>query len=113
MLRITSAEWTPSLRASAQATSTAGSPSVTRLAQRLREDGLAVYGFGERRTPEAFRIACPHFICVKNFIEAAGPAPTTGDPKVSVSVAAERHRKKDPRARLSSAAAASASPRSA
>ena len=29
----------------------------TRLAQRLREDGLAVYGFGERKTPEAFRKA--------------------------------------------------------
>ncbi len=26
---------------------------VTRLAQRLREDGLVVYGFGERKTPEA------------------------------------------------------------
>ena len=30
----------------------------TRLAQRLREDGLVVYGFGERKTPEAFRSAC-------------------------------------------------------
>ena len=29
----------------------------TRLAQRLREDGLTVYGFGERKTPEAFRNA--------------------------------------------------------
>ena len=33
----------------------------TRLAQRLREDGLVVYGFGERKTPEAFRNACNQF----------------------------------------------------
>jgi uncharacterized LabA/DUF88 family protein len=66
----------------------------TRLAQRLREDGLAVYGFGERKTPEAFRIACTRFIYVENLIEAAGPAPAIGD--LGVSVAPERHRKKDP-----------------
>ncbi|MCY4548490.1 MAG: NYN domain-containing protein, partial [Defluviicoccus sp.] len=41
----------------------------TRLAQRLREDGLAVYGFGERKTPEAFRNACNRFIYVENLIE--------------------------------------------
>ena len=33
----------------------------TRLAQRLREDGLAVYGFGESKTPERFRAACHRF----------------------------------------------------
>ena len=42
----------------------------TRLAQRLREDGLAVYGFGERKTPEAFRNACNRFIYVENLVEA-------------------------------------------
>ena len=42
----------------------------TRLAQRLREDGLMVYGFGERKTPEAFRSACNRFIYVDNLIEA-------------------------------------------
>ena len=41
----------------------------TRLAQRLREDGLVVYGFGERKTPEAFRSACNRFIYVDNLIE--------------------------------------------
>ena len=44
----------------------------TRVAQRLREDGLAVYGFGERKTPEAFRNACHRFIYVENLVEA-GP----------------------------------------
>ncbi len=34
----------------------------TRLAQRLREEGLIVYGFGERKTPEAFVAACDKFV---------------------------------------------------
>lgn len=34
----------------------------TGLALRIREEGLAVYGFGERKTPEAFRNACHKFI---------------------------------------------------
>jgi hypothetical protein len=29
---------------------------------RLREEGLEVYGFGEKKTPEAFRNACHRFI---------------------------------------------------
>ena len=41
----------------------------TRLAQRLREDGLVVYGFGERKTPEAFRNACNRFIYAENLVE--------------------------------------------
>ena len=43
----------------------------TRLAQRLREDGLQVFGFGERKTPEAFRNACNRFIYVENLIAAS------------------------------------------
>lgn len=46
----------------------------TRLAQRLREDGLVVYGFGERKTPEAFRNACSRFIYVENLVEPAAAA---------------------------------------
>ncbi|HET9049928.1 MAG TPA: NYN domain-containing protein [Chiayiivirga sp.] len=34
----------------------------TRLASRIRESGLTVYGFGERKTPEPFRTACDKFI---------------------------------------------------
>ncbi|MDR3042713.1 MAG: NYN domain-containing protein [Desulfovibrio sp.] len=34
----------------------------TRLAARLREEGLVVYGFGEQKTPEAFVRACTRFI---------------------------------------------------
>jgi uncharacterized LabA/DUF88 family protein len=34
----------------------------TRLASRIREFGLVVYGFGEKKTPEAFVRACDKFI---------------------------------------------------
>jgi uncharacterized LabA/DUF88 family protein len=34
----------------------------TRLASRIRESGLLVYGFGERKTPSAFVSACDKFI---------------------------------------------------
>ncbi len=34
----------------------------TALARRLREEGLVVYGFGEKKTPEAFVAACDKFI---------------------------------------------------
>jgi len=33
----------------------------TRLASRIREEGVTVYGFGERKTPESFRNACDQF----------------------------------------------------
>ena len=42
----------------------------TRLAQRLREEGLEVYGFGERKAVEAFRNACNRFIYVENLLDA-------------------------------------------
>jgi hypothetical protein len=37
----------------------------TGLATRLREAGQMVYGFGERKTPEAFRNACHRFVFVE------------------------------------------------
>lgn len=50
----------------------------TRLAARIREQGLDVYGIGEKKTPEAFRMACKRFIYVENLTpreEAAAPKP--------------------------------------
>ncbi|MBF9031324.1 NYN domain-containing protein [Rhodobacterales bacterium HKCCE3408] len=38
----------------------------TRLASRIREHGLDVYGIGKQKTPEAFRKACKRFIFVEN-----------------------------------------------
>jgi uncharacterized LabA/DUF88 family protein len=56
----------------------------TRLAARLRESSMTVYGFGERKTPKPFVAACDKFIYVENlrFTEEdaasddAGPKPT-------------------------------------
>lgn len=61
----------------------------TRLAARIREQGLDVYGIGEKKTPEAFRMACKRFIYVENLgapaEEAPKPAPgaalPTAEPK--------------------------------
>ena len=48
----------------------------TRLAQRLREEGLTVYGFGERKTPDAFVQACDKFVYTEVLrAEEAAPAP--------------------------------------
>lgn len=38
----------------------------TRLALRIREGGLSVYGFGEKKTPKAFLAACDKFIYTEN-----------------------------------------------
>ena len=46
----------------------------TRLAARIREQGLDVYGFGEQKTPESFRQACRRFVYTENLLpEAAAP----------------------------------------
>ncbi len=34
----------------------------TRLAHRIRQDGILVYGFGKRQTPKAFTAACDRFV---------------------------------------------------
>ncbi len=49
----------------------------TRLASRIRESGLMVYGFGEEKTPKAFVDACDKFIYTEILrpVEPAGTAP--------------------------------------
>ena len=50
----------------------------TRLAARIRESGLTVYGFGEKKTPEPFVAACDKFIYTENLGDkpaAKGDAP--------------------------------------
>lgn len=49
----------------------------TRLAARIREQGLTVYGFGERKTPTAFVAACDKFVYTENLGEPAKQAPTS------------------------------------
>jgi NYN domain len=50
----------------------------TRLAARLRESGMTVYGFGERKTPKPFVAACDKSNVRISQIAAAGQDPATG-----------------------------------
>src|SRR4051812_40610293 len=50
----------------------------TRLAARLRESGLTVYGFGERKTPKPFVSACDKFIYVENLTFAQSATTSAG-----------------------------------
>ncbi len=64
----------------------------TRLATRIREAGLLVYGFGERKTPEPFVAACDKFIYTeilraKPDEAKAQAAPTEANVKLAVKVA--------------------------
>jgi len=47
----------------------------TRLAARIRESGLIVYGFGERKTPKPFVAACDKFIYLENLIQPDSSVP--------------------------------------
>jgi hypothetical protein len=60
----------------------------TRLAQRLREAGLTVYGFGEQKTPDAFVQACDKFIYTE-VLRASPAAPATPPAKKAARKAAK------------------------
>ena len=47
----------------------------TRLAIRLREAGMKVYGFGEKKTPSPFIVACDKFIYIEIIFKKAAPPP--------------------------------------
>ena len=50
----------------------------TRLATRLREAGMKVYGMGEKKTPQPFIVACDRFIYIENIRAAAAKADAVG-----------------------------------
>ena len=55
----------------------------TRLATRIREAGLSVYGFGEHKTPKPFVAACDKFIYTADLLRKTSPespAPTVQTP---------------------------------
>lgn len=54
----------------------------TGLAMRLREEGLTVLGFGEKKTPDAFRNACHKFVFTEVLRPAATVEPTTAARKL-------------------------------
>ncbi len=65
----------------------------TRLASRIREQGLDVYGMGMRKTPAAFVKACKRFIYVENLMNEAPkvqkpkPKPQEDQPQASAPAA--------------------------
>jgi len=64
----------------------------TRLAARIREQGVDVFGFGEQKTPESFRQACRKFVYTENLLNGAAnsrDAVPTPDPRQPVSAAAD------------------------
>lgn len=60
----------------------------TRLAQRLRESGITVYGFGEQKTPDPFVQACDKFIYTE-VLRAAPAAPVPAAAKKTARKAAK------------------------
>jgi predicted nuclease of predicted toxin-antitoxin system len=50
----------------------------TRLASRIREDGLQVIGIGEGKTPESLRKVCNRFVLIENIVGGDEAAPTPG-----------------------------------
>lgn len=52
----------------------------TRLATRIREAGLAVYGFGERKTPQPFVAACDKFVYTEILRPSQGQSPVQDAP---------------------------------
>lgn len=62
----------------------------TRLATRIREAGLVVYGFGEAKTPEPFVAACDRFIfteILRTPVESKPAAASKPSPKLKRSIA--------------------------
>ncbi|WP_233245588.1 NYN domain-containing protein [Salinibacterium hongtaonis] len=54
----------------------------TRLASRIREEDVTVYGFGERKTPEAFRNACDQFTYLDVLVEPAAETAVSAKARV-------------------------------
>jgi uncharacterized LabA/DUF88 family protein len=76
----------------------------TGLALRIREEGLMVYGFGEQKTPEAFRNACHRFV----FTEVLRPA--TAPVAESAAIAGSRAKAATPPSTQSKGGAAATPP---
>ncbi len=61
----------------------------TRLASRIREQGLDVYGMGMQKTPDAFRKACKRFIFLEN-LDSAPEKSAGAKPSKSLDLTAAR-----------------------
>ncbi|MFZ2339255.1 MAG: NYN domain-containing protein [Bacteroidales bacterium] len=67
----------------------------TRLATRLREAGMKVFGIGERKTPEPFIVACDKFIYLEIINTTATPEPAVTKKKKE-KPSGSRLKKEDP-----------------
>ena len=86
-----------------------------RLAARLREQGVTVYGFGERKTPRPFITACDKFVYF-DVLSAAAPeaeAPAATEPKAHKPVATAEAAPPISKPRVGKAAARQIRPRHA
>ncbi len=70
----------------------------TSLASRIREQGLDVYGIGQKKTPDAFRRACKRFIFVENLgADTPDPVIANGaEPQAPRPAASESNTKEQP-----------------
>jgi hypothetical protein len=65
----------------------------TRLASRIREQGLTVIGIGEAKAPDALKNACNRFVAIENIYEDVGDAPrNTPKPRLDSSHVADARR---------------------
>lgn len=62
----------------------------TKLATRIRESGLLVYGFGEKKTPDSLQAACDKFV----FLEALRVPSSEPDPAVGSKAKSKRRKSK-------------------
>ncbi len=63
----------------------------TGLAMRLREEGLTVLGFGEKKTPDAFRNACHKFVFTE-VLRPSSTAESSSEPSASAKTAENDHK---------------------
>ena len=68
----------------------------TRLASRIRESGLAVYGFGKRQTPKAFIGACDKFIYTEILKELEEATVPPSKPSLAASDAIAKQKSVEP-----------------
>jgi hypothetical protein len=61
----------------------------TRLASRIREDGMQVIGVGEAKTPESLRKVCNRFLMIENIVAPEAPAPAPAGEKAKAEKPAE------------------------
>jgi predicted nuclease of predicted toxin-antitoxin system len=70
----------------------------TRLASRIREDGLQVIGIGEAKTPESLRKVCNRFVLIENIVAGEDAAPAAS-PSSATAAEPEGRRAKEPPAK--------------